>query len=347
MASIELANPELLLLAPLFITLTLIGHYFAHRIKRSLEVFHFPPVQRLSRIVAKKGLRSPRWRSISLALKLVVILLITFVLANPTLLTFSETRETVEVPMTMEKDVAGQIILAIDVSASMGLADIKPSRLEMAKHILVEFVQNASGSVRFGIVAFESKVTKTLAPTQDKNRVVPIIENLTSAQGMACLEEYTDIGYGLQVSEDLLAPFSSPSNKSSAIILVSDGYTNYGSPDPFESVHISTKRANATGVPIHALHVSNLGQDSNDELMRQIAAETKGKYMDSTSSDQLREVLTLMGKYYVPTHEWSSQVEVSTTVPIRSEIGFILMFIASAFILVLWVGNYRHYKTAF
>jgi len=346
MALIELGNPELLLFAPLFITLTLIGHYFAHRLKRSLEVFHFPPVQRLSRIVVKKGLRGSRWRGISLALKLVVIILLTFVLANPTLLTFSEVRETVEVPMAMEKDVAGQIILAIDVSASMGLRDVLPSRLDVVKNILTEFVQNASDNVRFGIVAFESQIVKALPPTKEKNSVVSTIQNLTQAEGLPCLEEFTDIGYGLQVSADLLVPYSS-SNKSSAIILVSDGFANYGFPSPFGSVLIGAQRANDVGVSIHALHVGSLGQDSNDELMRQIANETKGKYMDSSSSDQLREVLDLMGKYYVPTHEWSSKVETKTTVPMRTELGFVLMFVASAFILALWIGNYRHYKTAF
>jgi len=346
MALIELGNPELLLFAPLFITLTLIGHYFAHRIKRSLEVFHFPPVQRLSRIVVKKGLRRSRWRGISLALKLVIIILVTFVLANPTLLTFGEVRETVEVPMAMEKDVAGQIILVIDVSASMGLRDVLPSRLDVVKNILTEFVKNASDNVRFGIVAFESQIVKTLPPTKEKNSVVSTIQNLTQAEGLPCLEEFTDIGYGLQVSADLLVPYSS-SNKSSAIILVSDGFANYGFPSPFGSVLIGAQRANDVGVSIHALHVGSLGQDSNDELMRQIANKTKGKYMDSSSSDQLREVLDLMGKYYVPTHEWSSKVEIKTTVPMRTKLGFILMFVASAFILALWIGNYRHYKTAF
>jgi len=346
LALIELGSPELLLLAPLFITLTLIGHYFAYKIKRSLEVFHYPPVQRLSRIVVKKGLRRSKWRGISLALKLFLIVLITFSLANPTLLTFSEISETVEVPMVLEKDVAGQVVLAIDVSASMGVADVYPSRLKVAKDILVEFVQNSSENVRFGVVAFESDIGKTLPITEDKNRVISVIENLTTAEGMPCLEEFTDIGYGLQTSVDLLTSDSS-SNRSSAIILVSDGFANYGYPDPFESIFGATARANNTAVPIHALHVAGLGQDSNDELMRQIANAAQGKFMESTNVQELRDVLNIMGKYYVPTHEWSSKVEIKTTLPSRTELGFVLMFVASAFVLALWIGNYKHYKTSF
>ena len=346
MALIELGSPELLLLAPLFITLTLMGHYFAHRIKRSLEVFHYPPVQRLSRIVVKKGLRRSTWRSVSLALKLAIIILITFSLANPTLLTFSEISEKVEVPMVADKDVAGQIILAIDVSASMGIGDVYPTRFAAAKNILVEFIQNSSEKVRFGVVAFEREVGKTLSLTTNKSEVASLIENITVAESLPCLEEYTDIGQGLLTSIDLLTPYAS-SNRSSAIILVSDGFANFGYPDPFSSVYEAVVRANSTGVPVHALHVATLGQDSNDELMRQIAAETSGKFMTSGDVEELRSVLDLIGKYYVPTHEWSSTVEVKTTIPVRNGLAFALMCVAAAFVVALWIGNYKHYKTSF
>jgi len=322
------------------------GHYFAHRIKRSLEVFHYPPLQRLSRVVAKKGLRRSPWRGISLALKLVTVVLITFSLANPTLLIFNEMSETVEIPMVKEKDVAGQIILAIDVSGSMGLRDVYPSRLDAAKNILVEFVENSTESVRFGVVSFERGLGKTLPVTADHSKIVWTIRNLTAAEVVPCLEEFTDIGEGLQTSLDFLTPYA-PSNKSSAIILVSDGFANYGYPNPFESVSRATTRADNMGIPVHALHIAGMGQDSNDELMRQIAEETQGKFMYSTSTEELRDVLDIIGRYYAPTHEWSSKVEIKTTIPVRTKLEFVLMLAATAVVFALWVGNYRHYKTSF
>jgi len=346
MALIELTSPELLLLAPLFITLTLLGHYFSQKIKTALEVFHFPPIRRLARISVKKGIHHSKWRSASLALKLAVIILVTFALAHPTILTFSEVSETVQVPMTTEKDIAGQIVLTVDMSASMGIADVPPSRLEAAKATIIEFVENASGTVRFGVVAFDDEINKTLPITQDKDAVIATIQSLFQGEALPCLEDYTDIGIGLQTAAGLLKPYGS-SNQSSAIILVSDGFTNYGYPNPFYSVLRGVAQANEIGVPIHALHVASLGQDSNDELMRQIAQQTKGKFMTSSNLAELRDVLTLMGKFYTPTYEWSSEVEIKTTIPSRTELGFILMFIASAFIITLWIGNYRHYKTSF
>lgn len=346
MALIELGRPELILLSPLFITLTLISHYFAKKIKRSLEVFHYPPVPRLARMAMKKGVRRSTWRSVSLALKLITVLLITFSLADPTVFTFREISETMDVPMVMKKDVIGEIILALDVSASMGIRDVFPSRLEAAKNMLIEFIQNSSENVRFGVVAFDSEIQDSVFLTEDKSKVVSAIENLPVPEGLPCLEEFTDIGTGLQTSVDLLA-FQASSNRSRAIILVSDGYANYGFPNPIESVFQAVGRANTLGIPIYTLHIARMGQDSNRELMRSIANEAKGKFMDSTSIEELRNILDIIGKYYVPTHEWSAKVEVKTTVPNQTELGFILMFGAAAFVLALWIGNYKHYKTSF
>lgn len=346
MALIELGSPELLFLSPLFIALTLMGHYFAQKIKRSLEVFHYPPVKRLSRVVVKKGLRRSQWRGTSLALKLVIIVLITFSLANPVFISLGEISEKVEVPVVMEKDLAGQIILAIDVSPSMGIRDVSPSRLDASKNILVEFVENSSENVGVAVVSFESEIRNTFAVTGDKSKVVSAIEDLVVSESLPCLEERTDIGYGLQTCLNLLTP-SVSSNKSSAIILVSDGFANYGFPDPFESVFRATARAKNLNVPIYALHIGRMGQDSNDELMRQIADETKGKFMNSTSSEELRDVFNVIGKYYVPAHEWSSLVEIKTTIPVKTELRLVLMVVAAGFVVALWIGNYRHYKTSF
>lgn len=282
----------------------------------------------------------------SLAAKLVIIILITFSLAKPTLLNFNEISEKVEVPIVMEKDLEGQIVLVIDVSASMGIKDVLPMRLEAAKAMLLEFIHNASSKVRFGVVAFEYEIRTAVPVTENRSQVVSAIENLTQVEGLPCLEELTDIGYGLQTSVDLLTPYAS-SNRTSAIILVSDGFANYGYPDPFQSVFQATARAKSAGIPIYAVRIARLGQDTNDELMKAIAWETDAKFLDSMDATELGQVLDTIGKYYVPTHEWTSEVEMTTTVPVRSDLGVVLMFVASAFVLALWIGNYRHYKTSF
>lgn len=343
---IEFARLEVILLVPFFIALTLMSHYFAQKIKRSLEAFHYPPVSRLIRIATRKGVQRHSWRGISLALKIATIILITFSLAGPTFLTVSEINQTVDVPMVEEKDIVGGILLAIDVSASMGLEDVTPSRLEAARNLLIEFVKNSSEKVRFGVVAFDSEIKNSLPLTVNKENVVSVLEEMVLSEGLPCLEETTDIGYGLQTAVSLLSPYDS-SNGTYVVILISDGFANYGNPDPFTSVSTAIDEAVNEKVPIYSLHVAKIGLDSNPELLEWIADETNGKFMYFTSTEELRSVLDILAKYHTPTSAWSTTVEIKTTIPLRTELGHILMFGAAIVIILLWIGNYKHYKTWF
>ncbi len=338
--------PELILLVPFFIALTLMSHYFAQKIKRSLEVFHYPPVQRLIRMAARKGVRRHSWRGISLALKIALIMLIAFSLSGPALLTVSEVSQTVDIPMVEEKDIVGGILLAIDVSSSMGFEDVAPSRLEAARNLLIEFVENSSEKVRFGVVAFDAEIKNSLPLTENKENVVSVLEELRPSEGLPCLEEITDIGYGVQTATNLLTPYTS-SNGTYALILVSDGFANYGYPDPFTSVAMAIEEAVNENVPIYTLHIARIGRESNPELLEWIANETNGRFMDSTSVEELRSVLDILAKYHTPTSAWNATVEIKTTIPRRTELGHILMFGAAIVVVFLWIGNYKHYKTWF
>ena len=343
---IEFAKPELILLVPFFIAVTFMSHYFAQKIKRSLEVFHYPPVQRLLRIAARKGVRRHSWRGIGLVLKIALIMLITFSVAGPTLSTVSEVSRTVDVPMVEEEDIVGGIVLAVDVSPSMGFRDVSPSRFEVARNLLIEFVKNSSEKVRFGVIAFDGEIKNSLHLTEDKEQVVSVLEELRVSEGLPCLEEVTDIGHAMQISLDLLTPFTS-SHNSYAIILISDGFANYGYPDPFTSVALAVEKAVAQNVPMYTVHIARIELDSNPELLEWIADETNGKFMDSTSIEELRNILDILAKYHTPTSAWSATVEIKTTIPQRTELGHILMFGAAIVILLLWIGNYKHYKTWF
>lgn len=337
-------RPEIILLTPLLVVATTLLHFYARRIKRSLEVFHYPPVKRLIRIAYRKGYKRRIWSGIGLALKIVTILLLTFSLAGPYLLTFEVKGATVEVPIVTEETMTSGFVLALDVSASMGLKDVYPTRLEAAKQTIVEFVRNASETVGFGVVAFEKDINQSLPITRDRSRIDYLLTRLNSSRAYPCIDELTDIGYGLQTAIDFLATYS---NESSAIILLSDGFANYGDPNPMQSVFNATQNARRSGIPVFAVHTARMGQDSNPELMEWIAYETGGKFLRAGDVGGLLEVLDVIGKYYAPTHAWSEDVEITTTIPVKRELGTALMLMALATLATLWMGNYIHYKTAF
>ncbi len=297
-------------------------------------------------MAAKKGMGRGIWRGVSLAMKIAVVMLITLSLANPVLLTFSEETEIMEVPVAREQDLAGGIVLAIDVSASMGIQDVAPSRLEVAKQVLTEFVENASDKVRFSVVAFDMEIRRSFSLTQDKAKVTSAIEDLVASEALPCLEEFTDIGYGLQTSVDLLTPFAG-SNKSYVVLLVSDGFANYGYPDPVTSAIQAAQNARQNEISVYTLHIAKMGQDSNPQLLERIAEETDGDFLESGSIEEFKALLDFVGKYYAPTNTWSAEVEIKTTIPIREELSSILMVVAAVIIGTLWIGNYKHYRTSF
>jgi len=339
-------TPLLILFLPLFIVLTVMGHYFAQKIKRGLEVFHYPPLRRLAKISGQKSVVKQSWRAISLALKMSIVILIAFSLAGPVLLSTTVTSRTVDVPMVQEKDLVGGIVFVVDVSSSMGFGDVAPSRFEAARNLLGQFVQNSSQNVRFGVVAFDSEIKESLAMTSDKNQVSTVLQRLNLSEVLPCLEEYTDIGYGLDTAVGLLSAYSSSSG-THPIILISDGYANYGYPDPLTSVDNAVKDAITAKVPIYAIHVAEVGLDSNPALLQRISNETGGKYFESTSYDELQKAFETLSKYETPTATWNAKVEINTTIPEREDLGNILMIGAVACIAILWLGNYRHYRTWF
>lgn len=345
LALIDFATPELVLLLPFFIALTLMSHYFAQKIKRGLEVFHYPPLGRLIRISTQKGGARQAWRGISLALKIAIIVLITFSLAGPILLTATEITRKVDVPMVEEKDIVGGIVFAVDVSSSMGFRDVTPSRLEATKDLLVKFVMNSSETVRFGVVAFEAGIRKSLPLTQDKQQAISTLKGLRESEALPCLEERTDIGYAIEAAVNMLNYTSS--NGAYAIILISDGYANYGYPDPLTSVENAVGDAVNARVPIYAVHVAKMGLDSNPGLLQSIANETGGKFMEATDYQELQNALEVLAKYHTPTATWSAEVEIKTAVPQQTDLGPVLMLGAIVGLVFLWIGNYKHYKTWF
>jgi len=62
---------------------------------------------------------------------------------------------------------AGTVILAMDVSGSMGASDVAPSRLAAAQHAALSFIRAQPDSVDIGVVAFEQGALVTSRPRSD------------------------------------------------------------------------------------------------------------------------------------------------------------------------------------
>lgn len=191
------------------------------------------------------------------------------------------------------------IVLCMDVSGSMGQNDILPSRMEVAKEMAIEFIQNRPVD-RIGLVIFSGEAFTQAPLTTDRNTIISQIQMLDNRR---FLKDGTIIGEGLATAVARLAESQS---KSKVIILITDGKED--SPDtriidPLTALEIAKSRAvRVYTIGVGARSSGNVELPNmpatkkpavntdfiDEELLRRIADETGGKYFRARDKEGLK-----------------------------------------------------------
>jgi Ca-activated chloride channel family protein len=135
------------------------------------------------------------------------------------------------------------VLLAMDVSRSMGATDVPPTRLQAAKTAAIEFAEKVPKKFRIGVVAFSTRAQVALPPTADR-------ELLRSALGSLHTGEGTAIGDAIALSASLgrrqradgVVPPTS-------VLLISDGARDGGRRAPLAAA----RQAKAQHVPVYTI----------------------------------------------------------------------------------------------
>ncbi len=205
----------------------------------------------------------------------------------------------------------GTVVLAFDVSGSMGADDLEPSRIEAAKAAATEFVLRQPSSVRIGVVAFSDSGLPVLAPTNNQDEVLAAIARLAPERG-------TSLGQGILMAVEsvfargdappiysnltpeptaTLEPVPAGSFRSAAIVLLTDG-ENTAPPDPFEAAQVAADR----GVRIYPIGIGSsegavlevegfqVFTRLDDSALQDIAGLTDGHYFNAADEEELRSV---------------------------------------------------------
>jgi Ca-activated chloride channel family protein len=188
------------------------------------------------------------------------------------------------------------IMLCLDISGSMLAQDFTPSRMEAAKNVASEFIDNRTTD-RIGLVIFSGE-SFTMCPLTSDRSVLK--SQLLSVQS-GLLEDGTAIGSGLATCVDRLR---SSQSKSKVIILLTDGENNGGLIDP----NTAKEMAKAYGIRVYTIGMGTEGfapvpiQTPNgiimqkekvsidEKLLTQIASETGGKYYRATDNESLHNI---------------------------------------------------------
>lgn len=237
-----------------------------------------------------RGVRSWRnmLRPLPFVFRLLAICCIVFALARP------QTRND-------EQLVTGEgidIVLCLDISGSMLAQDFTPNRMEAAKNVAGEFIDNRPTD-RIGLVIFSGESFTMCPLTTDRTVLKTQLYNVQSG----LLEDGTAIGSGLATGVDRLR--NSPS-KSKVIILLTDGENNGGLIDPNTAKEI----AKSVGVKVYTVGMGTEGYapvpvqtpggivyqkekvNIDEKLLTQIATETGGRYYRAKDNESLKNIYT-------------------------------------------------------
>lgn len=191
------------------------------------------------------------------------------------------------------------IVLSIDVSASMLARDLQPNRLDALKEVAAEFIKGRPTD-RIGLVVYAGE-SFTLTPvTSDKNIVLAALEDL---RYNSVLESGTAIGMGLATSVNRLKESNA---KSKVIILLTDGVNNSGFIDPKIASELAVEYGIKTytiglgsnGMALSPIGILPNGQfqygmarvEIDEKLLQEIASTTGGKYYRATDNEKLEEI---------------------------------------------------------
>ena len=186
------------------------------------------------------------------------------------------------------------IVLALDISGSMGAKDFSPNRFEAAKDVATKFVNNRSND-NMGLVTFAGESLSLMPLTTDRPALVNAIANIQ----MGDLNDGTAIGDGLASSINRIA---SGTAKSKSIILLTDGTNNAGDVPPATAAQIARQK----GIKVYTIGVgtnqkieitdpygfssTQMEAKIDEESLTNIAHVTGGKYFRATDEKMLKRV---------------------------------------------------------
>jgi Ca-activated chloride channel family protein len=284
----EYVNPEyfwLLILLPLAIV------WYAFKRKKQVATLQMSSL---------KGFQDksvlPKLKPLLLLLRLLAMAAIIVALARP---------RTVDMSSRTKTNKGIDIVMAIDISASMLAKDLKPNRLDALKDVAAKFIKGRP-SDRIGLVLYAGESYTKTPITSDKSIV---LGSLSEVRYDSRVSGGTAIGMGLATAVNRLKDSKA---KSKVIILLTDGVNNSGTIDP----KIASELALNFGIKVYTIGLGTNGTalspvalrpngsfvfdrvkvEIDEKLLKDIAKVTSGKYFRATNNKKLQEIYAEINK---------------------------------------------------
>ena len=190
------------------------------------------------------------------------------------------------------------IMLAIDVSASMLARDFEPDRITAAKEVAGSFISDRYGD-RIGLVAFAAEAFTQSPLTTDQSTLQTLLAQIRSG---LIEDSGTAIGNGLATAINRLRESDA---KSKVVILLTDGVNNRGEITPITAAEI----AKAQNIRVYTIGVGTEGMapypavdmfgnitfvkqkvEIDEKTLTAMAEMTGGRYFRATDNAKLKAI---------------------------------------------------------
>jgi Ca-activated chloride channel homolog len=229
------------------------------------------------------------------------------------------------------------IVLALDISASMLAQDFKPNRLEASKEIAMEFIDSRPDD-RIGLVIFSGESFTQCPLTTDHS----VLKNLFLGVKTGMIQDGTAIGLGLATAVNRI---QNSKAKSKVVILLTDGVNNAGSISP----ELAGELAQPFGIRVYTIGVGTKGMayspvalypngqyaydyvkvDIDEPVLRKIASLTGGKYFRATNNEKLKQIygeIDKLEKTIIEEKNYTKKSELFFPLVLAAGILFLLEF---------------------
>jgi len=232
----------------------------------------------------------PTWRErlkyLPVILRMIAVALLIIALARPQNFQSGENIYTEGIDISM----------VLDISGSMLAEDLKPNRLNAAKEVIDEFVQERT-SDRIGLVVFARDAFTQCPLTIDYS----VLRNLLGDIKSGMIEDGTAIGNAIANGVNRLKESQA---KSKVMILLTDGVNNAGEVDPISAAQI----AKTFNIRVYTIGVGTRGEapypvqtpfgtryqmvpvEIDENVLKEIAKLTDGEYFRATDNKKLKEI---------------------------------------------------------
>lgn len=194
------------------------------------------------------------------------------------------------------------IMMVIDISTSMLAEDLTPNRLEAAKKVAAEFINDRSND-NIGLTVFAGESFTQCPLTVNHEVLLNLFNNIRCG----LINDGTAIGVGVA---NAISRLKDSKAKSKVIILLTDGTNNAGDISPLMAAEIAKK----FGIRIYTIGVGtngsarypyptafgvqyvNIPVEIDEDMLKGMASMTDGNYFRATSNSKLKEIYSEIDK---------------------------------------------------